>query len=103
MLRVNAHVDSIVNHDEWFRWPSIATNLTLKKEGQYVSPHGEPLFLQLPQGVNITIRLEGVYRYPWLDIRNPKSVESFAQEIKDYFQPPFLVVHGDSMITMLKA
>ncbi|GAA55952.1 protein FAM115C [Clonorchis sinensis] len=101
-LRINAHVDSIVKHEKWSRWPSIATDFPLSKQGQYVSPHGGALFLQLPRGVNITIRLEGVYRYPWLDLRNPKSIESFPQELKDYAQPPFLAVHGDSMITMLK-
>ncbi|KAG5452094.1 hypothetical protein CSKR_201590 [Clonorchis sinensis] len=33
-LRINAHVDSIVKHEKWSRWPSIATDFPMSKQGQ---------------------------------------------------------------------
>ncbi|TGZ75096.1 hypothetical protein CRM22_000573 [Opisthorchis felineus] len=101
-IRINAQTDLIGHYSKWSRWPSVSTELYIRKQGQYISPHGGPLFLQLPRGVNITIQLENVYRYPWLDLRNPKSVASFEQEIKVYSTVPWLVISGDSMNSMLR-
>ncbi|GAA31765.2 protein FAM115A [Clonorchis sinensis] len=101
-IRINAHTDLIDCHSKWSRWPTISTELCMKKQGQCVSPHGGVLFLQLPQGIDITIRVENVYRCPWLDLRNPKSIESFEQEIKDYCNVPWMVICGDSMNSMLR-
>ncbi|OON22254.1 hypothetical protein X801_01844 [Opisthorchis viverrini] len=101
-IRVNAQTDWIDHNYYWSRWPTISTELYVRKQGEYISPHGGPLFLQLPQGVTIKIRLENVYRYPWLDLRNPKSIESFEQEVKDYSTVPWMVISGDSMNSLLR-
>ncbi|OON22257.1 hypothetical protein X801_01847 [Opisthorchis viverrini] len=101
-LRVNAQGDSIESHSEWWRWPSIVTQLRLRKNGRYVSPHGGPILLQTTKGTNVTIRLENVYRYPWLDLRNNESIASFAREINEYSTVPWLFIAGDSMYSMLK-
>ncbi|OON23794.1 hypothetical protein X801_00294, partial [Opisthorchis viverrini] len=101
-IRINAQTDLIDHHPRWSRWPILSTAICMRKQGQYVSPHGGPLFLQLPQGISITILLENVYRYPWLDLRNQESFASFAKEIKEYSTVPWLVISGDAMNSMLR-
>ena len=101
-IRVNAQTDWIGYHDPWVRWPTVASDYRLKQHGIICSPHGGPIFLQLPKGTNITIRLENVYRYAWLDVRNPKSVDKFEEEIRTYIATPWIILNGDSMTSIIR-
>ncbi|GAA33273.1 hypothetical protein CLF_106272 [Clonorchis sinensis] len=101
-IRINAQTDLIDHYPRWSRWLIISTAICMWKQGQYVSPHGGPVFLQLPQGISIALLLENVYRYPRLDLRNQGSFASFAKEIKEYSTVPWLVISGGAMNSMLR-
>ncbi|GAA56469.1 hypothetical protein CLF_110953 [Clonorchis sinensis] len=100
-IRVNWQTDGIEHHDPWLRMPVVITTRQLSLQGQMCSPHGEPIFLQLPAGVNITKQLKNVYKHPYVDLRDPKSIEKFAHEVKKHHDMPWTLVSGDNLITSL--
>ncbi|TGZ65465.1 hypothetical protein CRM22_005866 [Opisthorchis felineus] len=100
-IRVNWQTDRIEHHDSWLRMPVVTTTRPLSAQGHIASPHGGPIFLQLPAGVNITIRLENVYKHPYVDLRDPKSIERFPAVVEKYRDMPWTLVNGDRLITSL--
>ena len=100
-IRVNLQTDDIEVHDNWLRWPSVSTKKPLSEHGEFFTPHGGPIFLQLPQSANVTIRLENVFRHPYVDLRNPGSIERFGKELNKYRGVPWTLVNGDRLLTSI--
>ncbi|GAA57248.1 protein FAM115 [Clonorchis sinensis] len=100
-IRINCQTDGIEHHGSWLRTPVVSTRIPLSAQGQTCSPHGGPIFLQLPAGVNVTIRFENVYKHPYVDLRDPKSIERFPQEVEKNRGVLWTVVNGENMVTAL--
>ncbi|KAF6772328.1 hypothetical protein AHF37_08083 [Paragonimus kellicotti] len=100
-IQVNPQTDFLYNHKELLRWPWVTSNRSLKLTDSFASPVGGVITLAIPENSIIQIAFENVYRYPWFDIRNQKSVDSWERQQALYPHTPFTMVMGDRMITML--
>ncbi|KAA3670793.1 uncharacterized protein DEA37_0001694 [Paragonimus westermani] len=101
-IQVNPQTDFLYNHNEFSRWPWVTSNRSLKLAESFSSPVGGVITLAIPENSIIQIVFENVYRYPWFDIRNQKSIDTWERQQKLYPHTPFTMVMGDRMITMLQ-
>ncbi|KAF7255751.1 hypothetical protein EG68_07760 [Paragonimus skrjabini miyazakii] len=100
-IQVNPQTDFIYNHKEFLRWSWVNSSRSLKVTDSFSSPVGGVIPLAIPDNSIIQIVFENVYRYPWFDIRNQKSIDTWERQQALYPHTPFTMVMGDRMITML--
>ncbi|KAF8563015.1 hypothetical protein P879_11992 [Paragonimus westermani] len=101
-IQVNPQTDFLYDHKEFSRWLWVTSNRSLKLAESFSSPVGGVITLAIPENSIIQIVFENVYRYPWFDIRNQKSIDAWERQQKLYPHTPFTMVMGDRMITMLQ-
>ncbi|KAA3677668.1 uncharacterized protein DEA37_0005277 [Paragonimus westermani] len=101
-IQINPQTDYVFNHKELSRWPWVTSKRSLKLAESFSSPVGGVITLAIPENSIIQIVFENVYRYPWFDIRNQKSIDTWERQQKLYPHTPFTMVMGDRMITMLQ-
>ncbi|KAF5394492.1 hypothetical protein PHET_11347 [Paragonimus heterotremus] len=100
-IQVNPQTDFLYNHKEFLRWLWVNSSRPLKVTDSFSSPVGGVITLAIPDNSTIQIVFENVYRYPWFDIRNHKSIDTWERQQALYPHTPFTMVMGDRMITML--
>ncbi|KAF7234749.1 hypothetical protein EG68_11269 [Paragonimus skrjabini miyazakii] len=100
-IQINPQTDFVHNHTELSRWPWVTSSRSLKLTESFSSPVGGVITLAIPENSVIQIVFENVYRYPWFDIRNQKSIDTWERQQALYPHTPFTMVMGDRMITML--
>ncbi|KAF7257229.1 hypothetical protein EG68_04693 [Paragonimus skrjabini miyazakii] len=100
-IRVNPQTDFLYDHNEFLRWLWVTSSRPLKLTESFSSPVGGVITLTIPNNSIIQIVFENVYRYPWFDIRNQKSIDTWERQQTLYQHTPFTMVMGDRMITML--
>ncbi|KAF5401811.1 hypothetical protein PHET_04657 [Paragonimus heterotremus] len=101
-IRVNPQTDYVSERTEFRRWPLVTADKSLKHEDTFSTPVGGVITLAIPEDSSIKICFRNVYRYPWFDIRNPTSMDSWEQQQTRYPHVPFTMVMGDRLITMLE-
>ncbi|KAF8563870.1 hypothetical protein P879_05618, partial [Paragonimus westermani] len=101
-IQINPQTDYVYNHKELSRWPWVTSKRSLKLAESFSSPVGGVITLAIPENSIIQIVFKNVYRYPWFDIRNQKSIDTWERQQKLYPHTPFTMVMGDRMITMLQ-
>ncbi|CAH8668107.1 unnamed protein product [Dicrocoelium dendriticum] len=100
-IRVNPQTDT-VRHSVLRRWFAVTSSADLEMEGEFASPFGGPIVVEIPGPANITIHFKNVYRYPWFDIRNPESRNNWDVERRKYHGVPFVMIVGNNMISMIE-
>ncbi|CAH8513107.1 unnamed protein product [Dicrocoelium dendriticum] len=99
-LRINPQTDT-VRHAVLRRWFTVTSDREMEAHGEFASPFGGPIVVWIPARANITIHFENVYRYPWFDIRNPKSRNNWEVERRKHRGVPYLMLVGNNMISMI--
>ena len=101
-IRINAMTDNLAELPEMRRWPSMSFIRPLTMEGKMASPHGGPIFLQLPRGTNIKLQFSRVRRHPCVDLRNPDTIKDVSVMFSRNFYVPHAVLMGDAMYSVLQ-
>ncbi|KAF7257781.1 hypothetical protein EG68_07288 [Paragonimus skrjabini miyazakii] len=101
-IRVNPQTDYVSERTEFRRWPLVTAAKLLKLEDNFSTPVGGVITLTIPENSTIKICFRNVYRYPWFDIRNPRSIDTWEEQQIRYPHVPFTMVMGDRLITMLE-
>ncbi|KAF5396250.1 hypothetical protein PHET_11078, partial [Paragonimus heterotremus] len=94
-IRVNPQTDFLYDHKEILRWLWVTASRPLKLTESFSSPVGGVITLAIPENSIIQIVFENVYRYPWFDIRNQKSIDTWERQQTLYPHTPFTMVMGD--------
>ena len=100
-IRINSMTDNLENLAEMRRWPFLSFKRPLTREGKMASPHGGPIFLELPAGVQMTIQFTNVHRHACIDLRDPKLTWTYGKPFHGYSFIPQGVVLGDAMFSVL--
>ncbi|CAH8513188.1 unnamed protein product [Dicrocoelium dendriticum] len=99
-IRINPQTD-VIRKNVMKRWFVVTSVKDLENEGEFASPFGGPIVIEIPAKGSISIRFENVYRYAWFDLRDTKTMNSWETDRKKYRGVPFVMVVGNDMISML--
>ncbi|CAH8513205.1 unnamed protein product [Dicrocoelium dendriticum] len=99
-VRVNPQTDT-VRRPELRRWFTVTSVREMEAQGEFASPFGGPIVIEIPVPATIIIHFENVYRYPWFDIRNPESRNNWEVERLKHRGVPYLMLVGNNMISMI--
>ena len=100
-IRVNSLTDRLDNLSEIRRWPLMTFKRPLTRQGKMASPHGGPIFLELPAGISITIQFTNVHQHACIDLRDPNLNSTFSTPFSGNHYLPQGVVLGDAMYSVL--